>query len=83
MSAAVTARSITHEQIRSLRNAASSAGDSLQAAICDLAIDGTIDTDDWTVLEASEVRRLRNMSQDDAVAACVEAINDASAQERP
>ena len=75
----LTTKTITNEQISKLRAEAYEAGDHLQGAICDLALDGEIDTDDYTTLEKDEARRVRDMSRDEAIAVCVETINAAQA----
>jgi hypothetical protein len=74
-----TTKSITEQQISALRAEAYAAGDYYQGAICDLALLGTINTDDYTCLEAAEVRHLRILTRDDAIAACVDMINKTKA----
>lgn len=75
-----TVKNLTEAQISRLRTEAGENGDYELAAVCDLALDGEIDTDDYTVLDRSEARRVREMTQDEAYAVIVRAINDAEAQ---
>lgn len=75
-----TIKSLTENQIRTLRFEALTAGDYDMAAICDLAIDGSIDCDDYTTLSTSGERRIRTMSRADAYAEIVRVINNAEAQ---
>lgn len=74
-----TIENLTDAQIRSLRAEASDAGDHEMVAICDLALDGEIDTDDYSTLDRDEARRVRCMSRDEAYAEIVEAIDLARA----
>ena len=71
--------SLTDSMIRTLRAEAIEASDYEQIAICDLALDGSIDCDDYTTLSQQADRRLRGMSQEDAWAECAEAIESARA----
>lgn len=75
-----TIKSLTENQIRTLRAEALTAGDYDMAAICDLAIDGSIDLDDYTTVSPSGSRKIRDMSQEDAYAEIVRVINNAEAQ---
>jgi hypothetical protein len=75
--AKTTIKSLTDSQIRGLRTEAVEAGDFLMGAICDLALDGEIDTDSYTTLSVEDARRVRGMGRDEAYAAIVEAINAA------
>lgn len=76
-----TEKSITENQIRALQNEASDAGDDVQVAICVVALDGSIDLDDYAALSlsASDRKRVRAMSREEAIRACVEALNSAAA----
>jgi hypothetical protein len=74
-----TLETLTDAQIDSLRTAAGSAGDAMMAAICQLALEGTV-RDDYEGLHYAEHNRLRRMSQTEARAAVVEAIRDAEGQ---
>lgn len=69
-----TTKTVSDEQLASLERAAAQAGDVMMAAIAHLAVLGEIDLDDW-VLERREREQLK-MSQSEALAACVAAIND-------
>ena len=75
-----TAQTITTAQIRNLRAEALAAGDYDQAAICDLALDGEIDADDYTTLTAKGASKLRSMSREQAYTECARVISDAEAQ---
>lgn len=66
--------------IRGLRSDAAAAGDCDQIAICDLALDGEIDADDYTGLSRELNRRIRSMSADEARVECAEVIAAARAQ---
>jgi hypothetical protein len=77
MKTTLTAQTISFDQIRSLRTEAAEAGDFVQVAMCDLALNSTIDTDDYTTLDRGEVDRVRSMSREDAYTACASAINEA------
>lgn len=80
MSKQLTAKTISFEQIKGLRHEAVAASDFDQVAICDLALEGQIDTDDYTVLSGHCASMLRSMTRDEAYAECARAINDAQAQ---
>jgi hypothetical protein len=77
----ITAKTISEQQIKALRSEAVQAQDFDQVAVCDLALEGEIDTDDYTVLSGHMASRLRGMSRDEAYAECAQAINDARAQQ--
>jgi|GEM_PF-4099595 len=75
----ITAKSITEAEISCLRDEAVQAGDSVQVAMCDLAIDGgSLSVDDYTTIDIRDWKRhnLGSMTQAEAVQACVDAIND-------
>ena len=76
-----TVKNITESEIRALRSEANEAGDYDMGAVCDLALNGQIDTDDYTVLTGGFIRELQSMTQDEALRRVVDAINDAQAQE--
>ncbi len=81
-----TTNRITDAQIRTLRREAAEAGDIVQTVICDLATgDLTLDgdestnrlaqvTDTYPVLTREECRRVADMTEEEARAACAEAI---------
>lgn len=73
-----TIETITDAQIRALGTAAAEAGDIEQAAICARAVGEPMDGFD---IDDAETDRVLTMTQDDARAACVRAINHAEAQE--
>ncbi len=77
-----TAETITTAQIRALRSEALSptASDYDMAAICDLALDGAIDVDDYTTLSTRTAARLRTLTQEQAQAECARVISQAEAQ---
>lgn len=76
-----TVKSLTEAQISRLRDEARDAGDDAMVAICIVAQDGTFISHDWTLtLTRADERRIGAMSQDDAYAAIVRAINAAEAQ---
>lgn len=75
-----TIRNITETQMRALRNEAGEASDYVQVAICDLALDGSFDRDDYTTLDRAESDRVAGMTQDDAIAECVRVIAQSEAQ---
>lgn len=74
-----TDKTITDQDIRNLRTEAFENADYLQGVMCDLALEGEIDFDDYTVLEPDEVRSLANMTQAEALHACEKAIREARA----
>ena len=73
----MTTKTITESQIRALRTEAAGSGDFAQLAICDLALDGSFDADDYTVLEARDAKRIASMSQEQAIAECARVIAEA------
>jgi len=77
---ATTTKNLTDAQISKLRTEAGQHGDYEQVAICDLALTGAFDRDDYTVLSRVQADRISEMSRDDAYAAIASAINDAAAQ---
>lgn len=70
---------ITEQQISALRREAGEHGDYEMAAICALALDGAIDTGDWTTLSDQQISALRQMTQDEAYDEIVDVINAARA----
>lgn len=76
MTTKTTAKSITESEIRSLRDASGQAGDFRQVGLCDLALTGEIEFDDYTVFDAADRRWLEQCTQESALNACVEAIGD-------
>ena len=72
-----TVKNLTDEQISRLRSEAGQAGDYVMGAICDLALNGSFDRDDYTALDGNEADRVAAMTREDAYAAIVDAINDA------
>ena len=72
---ALTAETISFDRIRSLRAEAITAQNSDQVAICDLALDGKIDVDDYTTLTRRGASRLRTMTRDEAYAECARVID--------
>lgn len=76
----LTAETISFEQIRQLRGEAIAAFDADQAAICDLALEGEIDMDDYTTVSDRMSRRLRTMNQTEAQLLCADTINAARAR---
>lgn len=75
-----TTRNITDAQMRALRNEAAQAADFVQVAICDLALDGTFNRDDYTTLDRAESDRVAGMTQDDAIAECARVIAETAAR---
>jgi len=61
---------ISFATISALRHAAYEHGDDFLGAVCDLALDGQIDTDDYGTLDRAALIRLGDMSRDEAYAAC-------------
>ena len=74
-----TAESISFAQIEGLRAEALTAGDYAMAAICDLALGGEIDMDDYTCVDRRDADRIGSMSRDEAYAECASAIDEARA----
>lgn len=77
----ITAATISFAQIRSLLEEALAAGDPDQAAICDFALDGSIDPDDYTTVSDRMARRLRTMTREEAYQTCADAIDTSRAME--
>jgi hypothetical protein len=80
---ALTTKSITLSDISALRREAALAQDIVQMAMCDRAMGQDVDADDWTTDNRAEYSRLQvigGMTEHDAIAACVRAINNARAQ---
>lgn len=78
-----TATNISDADISSLRNAAGQAGDLVMVAICDRAEqDDDLNVDDYAALDSGEWRKVRSMSRDEAMAAVVDATNDAALNTR-
>lgn len=75
----ITAESLTFAQIRALRSEAAEAHDYDMLATCDLAINGTINTDDYTVLTSFGQRKLGTMTRDEAYELIAKSINSARA----
>jgi len=75
----LTTKTITEKHLSSLHEEACKSGDYAQVAICDLAIDGSFDGDDYTTLETRDVKRIARMTQEDALTECARVINTASA----
>lgn len=71
-----TVKNLTNDRIRRLSTAAAEAGDIAQVAICDLALTGSFDRDDWSALDGRDADRVEAMTRDEAYAAIVEALND-------
>lgn len=71
-----TIKSLTEAQIKTLRSEATKAGEYMLAVTCDLALEGKIDLNDYTVLEHHEANKLRSMTQEQAYEAVVDAINN-------
>jgi hypothetical protein len=74
----ITAETVSFAAIKALRAEAHAANDSDMGAICDLAIDGTIDMDDYTTVSSRMSARLRTMTREQAYALCADAINAAT-----
>lgn len=76
-----TTETITRRQIKILHGEALAAMDWLQAAICTLAIEGSLDEEiDDLNLSPSERAWVQGMTQEQAIAACARAIAHAEAQ---
>jgi hypothetical protein len=75
----VTAESITFKQIRALRTEALRNGDEVQALICDIALDGTVDLDDY-VLDLPRKRQEEEIAALTQEQACANAIACSAAQ---
>jgi hypothetical protein len=74
-----TVKNLTEMQIRKLHSEAAEAGDYITVAICDLALGGSFNADDYTTLSRAEARKMAAMSRDDAYHHIVECITDAEA----
>lgn len=74
-----TAENLTTKQIRDMRQACLEAGDYHGAAICDLALDGAINTDDYTTLNRDAVLDVRGLSRDGAYERIADWYSDAEA----
>lgn len=72
----VTVKNLTDAQISRLRSEAAQSHDYELVAICDLALSGEFDGDDYSVLNGREIRKISAMTQHDAYEAIVEALND-------
>lgn len=75
-----TTETLTDSQIRALRHEAIGAHDYAMVAICDYALAGEIDMDDYTTVDRRDDLRIRKMGHEDAIAEVVRAINNAEAQ---
>jgi hypothetical protein len=73
-----TTKSLTFQQIRSVKLGAQREHNYELAVICDLALEGEIDLDDYSVLSPAEERRIRKMDREQAYAVIVDTINGAS-----
>ena len=71
-----TKYNISFATISALRHASYEHGDDFMGAVCDLALDGQIDTDDYGTLDRAALIRLGDMSRDEAYAACAAAVNE-------
>lgn len=71
-----TIKSLTESQIHSLSIAAAEAGDIAQVAICDLALTGGFDRDEWSALDGRDADRVEAMTRDEAYASIVGVLND-------
>ena len=71
-----TTKSLTESQIRRLSTAAAEAGDIAQVAICDLALTGSFDRDEWSALDGRDADRVEAMTRDEAYAVVVDVLND-------
>lgn len=61
----------TTQEIRTIRTSALERGDQFDVdtvAVCDLALNGEIDADDYSALSPRMDRQIRHMSQEDACA---------------
>jgi hypothetical protein len=76
----ITAKSLTDHEIRVLRAESAEAADYQQVAICDLALHGEIDADDYTTLERDEARMLAEMTRAEAVEECARVIAEAKSR---
>lgn len=65
---------LTDNKIRSLRREAEEAHDYDTGGICDLALDGKIDMDDYTTVSPKMSTKLRTMTAREARLLCAKAI---------
>lgn len=72
---------ITQEQIQALHDSAGQAGDLLQAAICQVAMDGEADPQTLKVLSDSERAEIAQYDQESAIAECERVLADAAARD--
>ena len=70
-----TIKNLTDTQIRTMQSDAGTACDYVMAAICDLAIIGTFDVNDWSTLTHQEQIRVGKMTREEAYQVIVDAIN--------
>ena len=70
-----TIKNLTDNQIRAMQSEAGTACDYVMAAICDLAIIGTFDANDWSTLTHQETARVARMTREEAYAVIVDARN--------
>ena len=90
MTMTTTAKNLTNDQIRALRSEAAQAGDSMQVAICDVALEwgakaltqAQIDAGerDYCDLRGAARAKIHSMTHEEAVALVVEALNAAEVQ---
>ena len=71
----ITTKNVTDAEIAALGAASAEHDDFEQVAICELAITGNFDADDFTALSREEARKVGSMSQQDAITACVDVLN--------
>jgi len=75
-----TAQTISNSQIRSLRSEAAQAGDEVQVIICDIALNGRLDMDDYDMsISPAKIAGLRAMTQEEALVECADAISASEA----
>ena len=70
-----TIKNLTDGQILTMQSEAGTACDYVMAAICDLAIIGTFDANDWNTLTHQEQIRVGKMTREEAYAVIVDARN--------
>lgn len=68
---------ITTAQVASLRDAAGQAGDLVQVAICDVALDGAANEETFALLTAGQQARIAKLDMCSARAICADVIADA------
>src|SRR5690606_7243358 len=71
---------ITHEHIQALHDAAGQTGDLLQAALCQIAMDGEADPRTLEVLSDGERVRIAQYDQESAIEECERVIAEAAAR---